>query len=47
MCEEWCGHNVATQQHEETSCALETLTFPLRKEKKEDDLIFKSEGAHT
>ena len=29
--------NVATQQHEETSCALETPVIPLGEEKKEDN----------
>ena len=33
--------NVATQQHEEASCALETPVIPLEEEEKEDNLIFK------
>ena len=32
--------SVTTQQHEKTSCALETLAFPLRKEKKEGQSDF-------
>ena len=39
--------NVATQQHEETSCALEQTVIPLREEEKEDNLIFKSEKEPT
>ena len=40
--------HIATQQDEETSCALEKLEIPFREEEKEDNLIFKSKGgAHT
>ena len=33
--------SVATQQHEETSCAMEQTIIPLREEEKKDNLTYK------